>query len=109
MKVRFNLLHWSERFQAALRRDGWVILEPERKDEVQATHPQVGNEQMARTRLHRLGLLNAGSVRIEFWPWSVARQVESRDYEKWSRLDFFDPSHCAANRKVILLLPARRQ
>jgi hypothetical protein len=108
MKVRSNLLQWSERFQAALRRDGWVILEPERKDEVQATHPQVGNEEMARIRLLRLGLLNAGSLRIEFWPWSVARQVESRD-EKWSTHDFSDPSHCTANRKVILLLPARRQ
>jgi len=68
MKIHINLLRSADVFQETLRQDGWVVSAVERTDELEATHPQVGNEDTARSRLHRLGLLTSGSIRIEFLP-----------------------------------------
>jgi hypothetical protein len=66
MNIRFNLLRSASVFEATLRRDGWVI--STLNDEIDATHPEVSDEEAARSRLHRLGLLTSGSLRIEFSP-----------------------------------------
>jgi hypothetical protein len=66
MQLHLNFLRWSADFRAILSKDGWVLLAGEKKDELDATHPQVGDEDAARTRLHRLGLLTSRSLRIEF-------------------------------------------
>jgi hypothetical protein len=65
MHVRIELLRWSEPILAALRRDGWAV-ESGQDGAVSARHPQAPNERAARRRLHGLGLLTSGSLRIEF-------------------------------------------
>ena len=64
MHVRIELLRWSEPILVALRRDGWAV--ESGQDGVSARHPQAPNERAARRRLHGLGLLTSGSLRIEF-------------------------------------------
>ena len=64
MHVRIELLRRSELILAALRKDGWeVAFGP---DGVSARHPQAPDERAARRRLHGLGLLTSGSLRIKF-------------------------------------------
>jgi hypothetical protein len=50
-----------------MQSDGWK-LEPERGGVFRAHHPLAADQIAARSRLHRLGLLTSGSVRIEFRP-----------------------------------------
>ena len=64
MHVRIELLRQSEPILAALRKDGWEVAFGQ--DGVSARHPQAPNESAARRRLHGLGLLTSGSLRIEF-------------------------------------------
>jgi len=66
MNVHINILRWSGNFRTILGKDGWLFLTAEIQDELDATHPQVGDEDAARIRLHRFGLLTSGSLRIEF-------------------------------------------
>jgi hypothetical protein len=73
MNVHMNLLRWSDDFRATLRKDGWVILAAERKEELDASHPQVKDEDAARSRLQGLGMLTSGSLRIDFRPRCRAR------------------------------------
>ena len=65
MHVRIELLRWSEPILVALRRDGWAV-ESGQGGTLSARHPQAPNETAARRRLHGLGLLTSGSLRIEF-------------------------------------------
>src|SRR5262245_39413306 len=65
MRVKIELLRRSEVVLAALRRDGWAV-ESGQGDTLCARHPEVPNENAARSRLHGLGLLTSGSLRIEF-------------------------------------------
>jgi hypothetical protein len=64
MLVRIELLRRSEAILAALRKDGWEVAL--REDGVSARHPQAPDEGAARRRLHGLGLLTSGSLRIKF-------------------------------------------
>ena len=65
MNIHFDLLQSSRDLRETLARDGWQLL-AEGNDELDASHPEVRDETAARNRLHHLGLLTAGSVRIEF-------------------------------------------
>ena len=65
MHVRIQSLGGSEAFVAALRKDGWAV-EPGQGGTLCARHPEVPNQRAARSRLHGLGLLTSGSLRIEF-------------------------------------------
>jgi hypothetical protein len=65
MHVRIELLRWSEPILVSLRKDGWV-LESGQGGTLSARHPQAPDERAARSRLHGLGLLTSGSLRIEF-------------------------------------------
>jgi len=64
MHVRIELLRQSEPILAALREDGWAVALGQ--DGVRARHPQAPDESAARRRLHGLGLLTSGSLRITF-------------------------------------------
>ena len=63
MHVRIELLRRSEPILAALRKDGWAVAFG--PDGVSARHPRAPDERAAR-RLHGLGLLTSGSLRIKF-------------------------------------------
>ena len=65
MRVRIQSLQGSEAFAVALRKDGWAV-ESGQGGTLSARHPQVPDESAARRRLHGLGLLTSGSLRIEF-------------------------------------------
>jgi hypothetical protein len=65
MHVRIQSLQGSEAFAVALRKDGWAV-EPGQGDTLRARHPEAPDESAARSRLHRLGMLTAGWLRIEF-------------------------------------------
>ena len=64
MHVRIELLRESESILAALREDGWAVTLGQ--DGVSGRHPEAPNESAARGRLHGLGLLTSGLLRIEF-------------------------------------------
>ena len=68
MRINMKFLwHSEDDFRDSLRQDGWVIAE--KGDAViDVAHPQVKTEDAARIRLHRLGLLTSGAIRIEFRP-----------------------------------------
>ena len=75
MHVRIELLRQSEPILAALRKDGWVVAFGQ--DGVSARHLLAPNVSAARRRLHGLGLLTSGSLRITFChvgPWESAEQ-----------------------------------
>jgi hypothetical protein len=65
MHVRIQPLRGSEAFVVAMRKDGWAV-EPGQGGALCARHPEAPNERAARRRLHGLGLLTSGSLRIEF-------------------------------------------
>ena len=67
MNVQIDLLRPSTYPRDALLHDGWK-LEAEHPSSFRVSHLQVTDEQAARTRLQRLGLLTSGSLRIEFPP-----------------------------------------
>lgn len=75
MNVRIQPLRQPDGLRQALCDDGWS-LETERDGVVYAEHPQVGAEVAARNRLHHLGLLTSGSLRIEFPHPQHTRRVE---------------------------------
>jgi hypothetical protein len=66
MHVHIQPVRRSEGFLAVLREDGWAV-RPGRDGAVWARHPRAADEGAARSRLHSLGLLTSGSLRIEFW------------------------------------------
>jgi hypothetical protein len=65
MHVRIQLLRRSDSFVVALREDGWAV-DIGQDGAVSARHPLAADEGAARVRLHGLGLLTSGSLRIEF-------------------------------------------
>ena len=64
MYVRIELFRHSEPILAALRKDGWEVAFGQ--DDVSARHPEAPDVSAARRRLHGLGLLTSGSLRITF-------------------------------------------
>jgi hypothetical protein len=64
MHVKIELLRQSELILAALRKDGWEVAFGE--DGVSARHAKAPDVSAARLRLHGLGLLISGSLRIKF-------------------------------------------
>ena len=69
MQIHMKFLrHSDDEFRDSLRQDGWEILAGEGDKEIEVTHPLVTSEGAARIRLHRLGLLTSGAIRIEFRP-----------------------------------------
>jgi hypothetical protein len=75
MHVMIELLRQTELILAALRKDGWEMAFGQ--DGISARHPQAPNESAARRRLHCLGLLTSGSLRITFChtgPWEAAER-----------------------------------
>jgi hypothetical protein len=65
MLIRFHFLREAADLIKALRRDGWD-LEGEADWAVRGTHPEAPDEAAARERLHGLGLLTSGALRIRF-------------------------------------------
>jgi hypothetical protein len=65
MHIRIQSLGRSKTFLDALRDDGWAV-EIGQDGAFCARHPRASNEGAARNRLHDLGLLTSGSLRIEF-------------------------------------------
>ena len=76
MHVRIELLRWAEPILAALRADGWAV-ESGQGGALSARHPQAPDERAARHRLHGLGLLTSGSLRIEFC-YAVPREAAAQ-------------------------------
>ena len=76
MNVHISFLRCSGDFRAILVKDGWAILTAESRDELDATHPEVGDQDAARIRLYRLGLLVSHWLRIDFF--SRARQARGK-------------------------------
>lgn len=68
MNVHINLLRLTDSFRVSLRQDGWVVLAANDKGALDATHPDVKDENAARIRLDRLGMLTSAAIRIEFRP-----------------------------------------
>jgi hypothetical protein len=85
MNVHMSFLRWSRRFRAILVDDGWVISTEKSQDELDATHPEVGDQDAARIRLYRLGLLISHSLHIDFFP--RARKVST---DTWNSHQFLD-------------------
>jgi len=71
MTVHFELLQRPGEVRKILRSHGWR-LDASHAHSVSASHPEVHDEAMARNRLHAMGLLTSGAVRITFefsgWP-----------------------------------------
>jgi hypothetical protein len=65
MQLHVQFLRRSTALASLLLRDGWR-LEPQSDRSFRAQHPRVGDERAARSRLHLLGLLTSGSLRIDF-------------------------------------------
>jgi hypothetical protein len=67
MKVHLRFLRQAGGLRAALQNDGWHV-EQEKDKSLLAWHPEASDESAVRGRLHQLGLLTSGSLRIDFRP-----------------------------------------
>jgi hypothetical protein len=65
MNVHLTLLGHAAGLQENLLRDGWKV-EPQLDSSLTISHPKAPDEQAARNRLDRLGLLISPAVRIGF-------------------------------------------
>ena len=65
MRVYFQSFWQHEQIRKALQSDGWE-LEASVSDTFLGEHPEAADEEAARFRLWRLGLLIGRSLRIEF-------------------------------------------
>src|SRR5262249_9051840 len=65
MRVLFQSLRECPELRRILQTDGWK-LEGVPNDALLGEHPAVSDEEAARGRLHRLGLLTSGRFRIQF-------------------------------------------
>lgn len=65
MKIAIETLQPGPDISKKLEKDGWTV---EQVDGglLLAEHPSVSNESLARLRLHQLGLLTSGQLRIHF-------------------------------------------
>ena len=68
MNVHISVLRCPGHFQAILQEDGWAISTAKGENELDATHPAVGDQDAARIRLYRLELLISHWLRIDFFP-----------------------------------------
>ena len=68
MNVHISILRCSGHFRAILQKDGWAISTAGSESELDATHPEVDDQDAARSRLYRLGLLISHWLRIDFFP-----------------------------------------
>jgi len=64
--IRIITLQDHDTLKETLLKDGWIILPTGQNNGLDAAHPQVLDEDTARLRLHNLGFLISGSLRIEF-------------------------------------------
>jgi hypothetical protein len=76
LNVHISLLRCPGLFRAILVEDGWAISTAGSENELDATHPEVGDQDAARIRLYRLGLLISHWLRIDFFP--RARQARGK-------------------------------
>jgi hypothetical protein len=74
MRVVFQPFRRHVKLKQILQADGWT-LDAGRDNTVLAKHPSVADEAAARSRLHRLGLLTSGQLRIDFLPAATRRPV----------------------------------
>jgi hypothetical protein len=65
VKVDIQMFRPSEELRRLLSHDGWT-LESSQELALCVSHPQVADQEQARHRLDRLGLLTSGRLRIEF-------------------------------------------
>jgi hypothetical protein len=65
MRILFEPFRGHVELVRILRADGWTLV-AWRDDAVLAEHPGVADEVAARSRLHHLGLLTSGRLRIDF-------------------------------------------
>lgn len=65
MNIRIEMLRNPDYCRDALAKDGWKLVVKKELD-FNASHPSVRDEEEARVRLCRLGLLTSSSLRIEF-------------------------------------------
>jgi hypothetical protein len=72
MIVRVELLGQAEAVRDLLLADGWEV-ESGPEHSLLISHPGVPDEEAARERLDRLGLLTSPSLRIDFEPPSPTR------------------------------------
>jgi hypothetical protein len=71
MMIRVECLSWTAGLRDLLRAGGWRLEGPA-GDAFYASHPEVGDQPAARSRLHCLGLLTSPRLRIEFGPFRGA-------------------------------------
>jgi hypothetical protein len=69
MLVRLEFLHGTEGLRDLLQANGWVLGGPG-AGPLLASHPEAIDQPSARSRLHGLGLLTSGRLRIQFGPYS---------------------------------------
>jgi hypothetical protein len=67
MQMHVQFLRRSTDLALLLVRNGWRLM-PQGDRSYRAQHPGIRDERAARSRLHLLGLLTSGSLRIEFGP-----------------------------------------
>lgn len=65
MIVNIEILYDRETVRDRLLNDGWQLRD-ESFGSLSASHPHVTSEREARRRLHGLGLLTSGALRVEF-------------------------------------------
>jgi hypothetical protein len=65
MKVHLRFLRRAGELQEAFHNDGWQM-ERGADESLLARHPQVPDEEAARSRLYRLGVLTSRCLSIEF-------------------------------------------
>jgi len=65
MKTQIRMLYDTDKILQSLQADGWVI-DRETADAATITHASVKTEREARNRLHTLGLLTSGALRVKF-------------------------------------------
>ena len=65
MKTHIQMLWRNTEVMERLQGDGWEV-ETSQQDSLCAQHHAVENEEQARQRLYKLGLLTSASIRIDF-------------------------------------------
>jgi hypothetical protein len=67
MDVHIEVVRGADEIRALLKANGWRLAEggPAR---LTARHPEVRDEETARSRLHQMGLLISSRLRIAFGP-----------------------------------------
>jgi hypothetical protein len=71
MMIRFEFVRGADGLRELLRANGWKLEDPV-AGTLYATHPEVGDQPAARSRLHELGVLTSAQFRIEFVPFRKA-------------------------------------